>query len=162
MWSPDRSFRVLVSESDLVFVRLRSVNSFVRTMSAQGGLFGALFFGSIRKNIDTRIRAEVEQVDKVDVRTLLSRDPANFSVRLFEVRTSVVTGRALFPTHGLHLARWMLEVTDGRKMAMQLEHSLDVRTALDLLAERLGDRHRADVVWDAGGQRVRKAMTGKR
>lgn len=134
-WKADVLYRVYVRPDALHFVKVEGQG----IESAWATFFGAAIAATISRKAREKREARIAESDTADPEALVAADRNNFTARVEDVRRTTIGRKAWFPSHGRHVARWTLELADGRNVALQFEDEADVRAAVGELRAVLGE-----------------------
>ena len=135
----DRLYRVYLARGELFFIKIGGQGGLDHAVAAQFGLLGALVKSLLSQGSLAKQKQRLDQLDRLDPRSLLSRDKNNFRLSSAEVAESSIEPATKLPMHGPHVGVWKLRLRDGKTMTLQLDEPSEMEQALAVLPPLFGE-----------------------
>jgi hypothetical protein len=146
-------YRVFVERSDLLFIQMEGgPRSILEAAVPLLGPLGFVVSLMLWLFAALKTRAKRQRLEERDPEDLFRESEKNFRLHLAEIRDVTIEAPAFYSTNR-QAARLDLLVRHGEKIKCEFESTVEVSTAISLLAPLLNGTLRINVTWNAGNQR---------
>lgn len=128
-WTFDRVYRVYVTGTNLLFVRIGG-QGLGQHVAIHFGLLGALLFAWSQRNAAKKKEQLIRECDQQSADELLAANKHNFQVSTTDIEVCSIEPPSLFGGHGPAPGFWKLDLWDTRKLKLQFATVDDMHAAV--------------------------------